>query len=164
MADIEVNDRWGVNVVEGFYAAHYTNFAKEKRELRLGEWIDEIGFHNTQKTRPLIIGAVQSWLSAYHAGVPYGRCRSRKYIETLMDCILDEDGKIVAAPGLHDERLITLGQNLRRAVTRSGRDIPSVYTPPQTETERLAAMIRGEFEAEPERSGYQVPAMERPRW
>lgn len=134
LADPEVNDRWGVNVLEGFHAARYNNFAREKRELTPGKWSNEIGFHNTQKTRPIIIGAGQAWLESWRAwyesgcegAPPAGRCYSRKVIETYMDCIMDEDNKIVGAPGTHDERLIVRGQALRRTLRLAGAPVPIV--------------------------------------
>lgn len=133
-ADPEVNDRWGVNVVEGFHAAGYSKFARERRELRPGEWSNEIGFHNTGVTRPLIIGSTQRWLEAWSQGKPYGRCPSRFVINTLLDTILDENGKPVAAPGFHDEALICRGQSLRRCMRR-----PPEPKPEPTDLERAAA-------------------------
>jgi hypothetical protein len=141
--DPEVNDRWGVNVVEGVHASRYGNFARERRELKPGEWSNEIGFHNTQKTRPLIIGAIQSWVDAHRAGIRYAKCPSRKIIETLMDCILDENGKIVGAPGVHDECLIVWGESLRRTVRRRGMDIPESNPPVKTHDQELMDRIRG---------------------
>jgi hypothetical protein len=144
--DPEVNDRWGVNVVEGVHASGYANFARERRELRpgSGEWSNEIGFHNNKETRPLIIGAIQAWVDARRAGIRYAHCPSRKIIETLMDCILDQNGKIVGAPGVHDECLIVWGQALRRCVRRHGMDIPEFHTPVRTREQEIMALVRGE--------------------
>ena len=164
VADPEVNDRWGVNVVEGFHAADYGNFAREQRELQYGAWSNEIGFHNTQKTRPLIVGAIQAWIEAWRAGVKYGRCPSRFILNTLLDCIMDETDKIVAAPGLHDEALICWGQLLRKAVTRSSREVPDLYKPPKNEMQRLVSLVRGlDDDDEPERETRQRNGRG-PRW
>ena len=141
--DPEVNDRWGVNVVEGVHASRYANFARERRELRPGEWSNEIGFHNTAKTRPLIIGAIQAWIDARRAGIRYAKCPSRKIIETLLDCILDQNGKIVGAPGVHDECLIVWGQALRRCVKRYGMDIPESNPPVKSREQELIDRLRG---------------------
>lgn len=141
--DPEVNDRWGVNVVEGVHASRYGNFSRERRELRPGEWSDEIGFHNTAKSRPLIIGAIQAWVESWRVGIKYARCPSRKIIQTLLDCILDEKGKIVGAPGHHDECLIVWGQCLRRTVSRMGRDIPDSNPPIRTRDQELLDEIMG---------------------
>lgn len=141
--DPEVNDRWGVNVVEGVHASRYGNFSRERRELRPGEFSNEIGFHNTAQTRPQIIGAIQAWVDAWRAGIKYARCPSRKIIETLMDCILDENGKIVGAPGVHDECLIVWGQSLRRTVRRRGMDIPESHPPERSHEQALMDRIRG---------------------
>jgi len=61
-----------------------------------------------------MIGAIQAWIAAYAAGNPYARCRFRRVIETLLDTVMDESGKIVAAPGYHDEFLLLKGQSLRK--------------------------------------------------
>jgi len=160
--DPEVNDRWGVNVVEGVHAARYGHFARERRELKPGEWADEIGFHNTQKSRPIIIGSIQTWVDAWQAGVRYAKCPSRKVIETLLDCILDQDGKVVGAPGVHDERLIVRGQALRRTVKRRGMDIPYGDPPVLSKAEKLIQKVMGTQDAfEPPGGGRAV--RERPR-
>lgn len=155
--DPEVNDRWGVNVVEGVHASRYSNFARERRELRPGEFSDEIGFHNTQKTRPQIIGAVQAWVEAWRVGTRYAVCPSRKHIQTLLDCIVDANGKIVAAPGYHDERLITWGQGLRRACRRRGLEIPKVHAPVKTHDQRLLEELAKPERRPVGRQGMRVP-------
>jgi hypothetical protein len=142
-ADPEINDRWGVNVLDGFSAARYSNFARERRQLRPGEWVNEIGFHNNAQSRPEIIGSVQAWIEAWRAGHKYAKCPSRFIIDTLLDCILDEDGKIVAAPGLHDEALICWGQMLRRAVRLSNRIIPQLEPKPDTADSAMIRRMRG---------------------
>lgn len=141
--DPEVNDRWGVNVVEGVHASRYANWMREPRQLKPGEWSNEIGFHNTAQTRPLIIGAIQAWVDARRAGIRYANCPSRKVIETLLDCILDEKGKIVGAPGVHDECLIVRGQALRRTVRRHGLDIPEANPPVRSHDDELMDRIMG---------------------
>lgn len=145
LIDPEVNDRWGVNVVEGVHAARYGNFARERRELRpgSGEWSNEIGFHNTKKSRPEIIGAIQSWIDARRAGIRYAECLSYDVIDTLLNCILDENGKIVGAPGVHDEALIVRGQALRKTVNRAGMEIPESQRPYRTPDQELIDMVRG---------------------
>lgn len=162
--DVEVNDRWGVNVVEGVHAAGYGNWARERRELKDGSFSDEIGFHNNQNTRPLIIGAVQSWVDNWAAGIKYAKCPSRAYIETLMDCVLDEKGKIVGAPGVHDERLIVRGQALRRAVRRMGIDMPEFATPKPTKNQALVERMRAQARREEweEDTGGAMVAADRP--
>lgn len=138
-ADIEMNDRWGVNVHHGLTGPDgmYHLVAKEKRELRPGEWAQEIGFHNNAQTRPVIIGAVQTWVNDWAQGLKYARCPSAKVIQCLLDCELDDDGKIVAEVGSHDEDLILWGQCLRRALKRSGREIPRLSPKVKTGDERM---------------------------
>lgn len=159
--DPEVNDRWGVNVVEGVVSCGYANFARERRELKPGEWTDEIGFHNNQNSRPIIIGSVQTWLDAIATGVGYGTCRSKFIINQLLDCILDEKGRIVGAPGVHDDALIVRGQALRRAVRRIGMDIPDARPPVKTRDQLLMEKLRGQEPPTP--PGDYRAAKERPK-
>lgn len=120
--DIEMMDHWGVNVYRGFRDAGYGNLCKEQRELEPGKWANEVGFLNNKRGRARIVGGVQQWVGDWGAGKKYARCRSRRAIETLMDCQVDERGLIVAAPGVdHGEDLILLGQKLTKpgVVSRS---------------------------------------------
>jgi len=158
--DPEVNDRWGVNVVEGVMANGYSNFAREKRELRPGQWSEEIGFHNTGKTRPLIIGALQTWVSNWRAGIRYADCPSRFVIDQLLDLVLDSSGKIVGAPGVHDDAVIVRGQALRRAVRRYGLDVPDFYPPKPSKDQEIIAQIMGK---EPEPYNLKPGPISKPR-
>jgi len=80
----------------------------------------------------------------------------------LMDCILDEDGKIVGAPGVHDECLIVRGQALRRAVRRFGMDIPDATPPFESREQALIKHIIGKKRFE-DAEDYDFPApAERP--
>jgi hypothetical protein len=142
IADPEVNDRWGVNVVEGFHRAGYSNFAREQRELRPGVYASEIGFHNTAKSRPMIIGAVQGWVEAARAGAPHADCPSRFILDQLLDAIVDPTGKIVAGPGCHDDALIAWGESLRRTV-RHSQIAQAKASERRPSTSGLAALIRG---------------------
>lgn len=152
IADPEVNDRWGVNVVEGFHASGYGNFAREQRELRPGVYAQEIGFHNTAKSRPLIIGAIQGWVEAARAGAPHSDCPSRFVLDQLLDAIVDPDGKILAAPGCHDDAMIVWGEGLRRTVRPSQITVQRKQEM-RPSTAGLADMIRGTKRDRSERVG-----------
>lgn len=141
VVDVESADRWGVGVFDGLHASKYGNRAKELRQLREGEWVEDLGFKNTAQTRPQIIAAVQAWVDARRSGVKYGNCPSRKVIECLLDCILDEAGKIVGAPGIHDEDLILWGEGLRRTVKLGGRMIPEIQPKEHSWEEQMIAKI-----------------------
>jgi hypothetical protein len=83
-------------------------------------------------------------------------------IETLLDCILDESGKIVGAPGVHDECLIVRGQALRRAVRRVGVDVPDARPPQLSSDAKLVRRIMGtDHVVEPPGGGPRI--VERPR-
>lgn len=139
--DVEVNDKWGVNVVEGVHAARYGNFLRERRDLKDGSFVEEIGFHNNAASRPKIIGAGQSWIDSWRAGIRYGKCPSRKVIDTYRNCIMDQNGKIIGAPGVHDECLIVRGQALRRCIRRAGMEIPASQPPVRSKEQMLVKRL-----------------------
>jgi hypothetical protein len=146
--DVEMKDHWGANVVRGVNAARMGHrLAFEHRELRPGTWAKEVGFDQNEETKGIIIGQIQEWLASWKAGHRYAKCPSRKVIECLLDCELDDRGKIVAGPGIaHGEDMILWGQKLRRAVSRLNREIPEIQERVQTADDRIVAMIRGGVE------------------
>jgi len=159
-ADIEMKDHWGVNVVRGFEASTYAQLAYEQRELRPGVWAKEVGWDANDESVAAGIGCIQQWLESYQAGIRYAKCPSRKVLECLIDCNLDERGKIVAAAGIdHGEDLRLWGQVLRRCVSRSQGPPPRK---PQTADEKIAALIRGEPKPLGPRNGVLRPR-QRPR-
>lgn len=146
-ADVEMKDHWGVNVVRGFNASHYGNLCCERRELRPGEWAKEVGFDANEEARSLAIGCIQEWLSAWAAGAGYADCPSRHVLESIMDCQLDERGKVVAGAGVdHGEDVVLWGRCLLRAVRRLGRAIPEIHEPRLTPDQLIGRAIRGEDE------------------
>lgn len=148
VADFETNGGWYESVKRGLADAHYGNIAQERRPLDPnGEFQTRLGWNTTAKTRPFIIGAIQSWLEAWRSGIKYGRCPSRAILECLLDIVLDEDGKPVAAPGLHDEDMILWGQGLRRCIAQgAGRPVPLPPRRVMGPEEELIRAIRGEEE------------------
>lgn len=114
IVDPETNGGWGEGVLRGLAEAEYGNIAHTRRILQPGKWEPNLGFTTSATTRPAFIQAVQDWVEAYRLGAPYARVHSRRIVQQLIDTILDEDGKAVAAPGLHDEFLILWGQSLRK--------------------------------------------------
>jgi len=145
LSDIEMKDHWGVNVLRGFTASQYGNMAYESRELRPGVWAKEVGWDADQEAVAIGIGCIQEWLESWQAGVKYARCPSRAILGCLLDCNLDERGKIVAAEGIdHGEDLRLWGQVLRRCVRRSSTiRLPGPATP--TVEDQLAARIMGQL-------------------
>lgn len=125
--DPESNSGWAEGVLRGLSDSGYGNIASTPRMLQPGKWESRLGFETTNTTRPAMIEAIQEWIEAYDAGMPYARCRFRRIIQTLLDTILDGDGKPVAAPGFHDEFLILKGQSLRK--TRLRRVDPNLARP-----------------------------------
>jgi hypothetical protein len=142
--DIEMKDHWGVNVVRGITASNYNNLCYEQRELRPGEFGREAGFDMNEQRRALIIGAIQEWIEAWRTGIKYGKCPSKRVLESIIDTELDNRGKIVAIQGIdHGEDFVLRGQCLSRCVSRSGRQQPQLLRSPRTPDQTIADMIRG---------------------
>lgn len=144
----EINDGWATGVFSGLRDSRYFNIGKERRQFQPGKWYEEEGFRTNQQTRPGKITANQQWIEAWGQGVRYGECPSVEVIDCLMDCILDENGKAVAAPGYHDEDMILRGQSLQHCVPRGGAPIPERPVT-ETENQRLVRMIQGKDEEHP---------------
>jgi hypothetical protein len=119
LADPETTGGYGGPCLTALGDAGYGNVAKQQRETRPGTWETQLGFQTTTETRPAMIEAIREWMKAYRAGHKYARCPSRAVLQSLKDLILDNKGKPVAAPGLHDEDVILWGQKLRKL--RPGR-------------------------------------------
>jgi hypothetical protein len=144
--DPETTGGWGEVVLSGLAEARYGNIAKTRKELQPGKWHTDLGFKTTLHSRPLMVGAVQSWIEAYAAGIKYAACPSRAVIESLIDTVLDDHDKAVAAPGYHDEPLILRGQSLRKAVRRPSAPVQTTEKPVPDHNQRIAAIIQGRDE------------------
>jgi hypothetical protein len=118
LVDPESNSGWAEGVMRGLGDAGYGNIARTRKMGTEGRWETLWGFATTDVTRPAMIEEIQSWAAAYASGIHYAPCRFRRIIETLLDVILDENGKPVASPGQHDEFMILKGQSLRKTVAR----------------------------------------------
>ncbi len=147
----EINDGWATGVFDGLADSRYGNIGKERRPDGKGGFINEKGFKTTEKTRPGKISAIQKWVLAWDQGARYAACPSEELIDCLLDCILDDNDKAVAAPGFHDELMILWGQSLTHTVPRGGAQVPH-YPAGVTENQRMARMIQGRDD----------PARERP--
>lgn len=126
VVDPESNSGWSEGVLRGLSASGYGRIARTKIALVPGgdAYEHRLGFATTAQTRPAMISAVQEWIEAWKAGERWGKCPSRLVIQQLLDTILDETGKPVAAPGLHDEFTLLRGQSLRK--TRLIRVDPNI--------------------------------------
>jgi len=167
IVDPESNAGWIEGVMHGLGDAGYGNIAKTQRVGRDGAWETRWGFETTELTRPAMIGELQAWMAAFAAGTPYARCRFRRVIDTLLTTKMDEKGKIVAAPGFHDEFMILKGQSLRKFRPARPTDYnlarPAVL-PPKREPDDLTLekLIAGAREEHGGRRGF-ARMKERPR-
>ena len=143
--DPENNAGWIEGVLRGLRDSHYPNIARERRlTTQDGEFQQRWGFSTTFETRSAMVAAIQAWISAWAAGKPYAPCPSADVIQCLLDCILDERGKPVAAPGFHDEDMILWGQSLRRRAAGTGLAMPLAQGRPYKSPERqLIEAVRG---------------------
>jgi hypothetical protein len=162
IVDPETTGGWGEGVLRGLADSHYGNVSRQKRELTPGKWHTELGFKTTRDTRSAMIAAIQAWTEAWKSGIRYAATPSREVLQCLLDIILDETGKPVAAPGLKDEDMILQGQSLRTAVSQSGRIIPEIYRPALTEEQKLIRRIQG-LDPEPNGAPHHQTIMRAPR-
>jgi hypothetical protein len=145
-------------VLRGLADSGYGNVAHTQRPMYAGRVEVRPGFETTVKTRPAMIEAGQEWVEAHRIGAPYARCRFRRVIEAFRQTILDLNGKVVAAPGYHDEFVILKGQALR---TRRRRFDPNSvrHRPPRRvlAVDPEAALERW-VNGEPDRSEQRIGA------
>jgi len=142
--DIEMNDHWGVNVYRGLQDSHYPNIAHEKKRINAVEFSKEIGFKADAKGKKLAVGEIQNWTQAWAAEIRYAKCPSRRVIESIMDCVLDEDGKVVPGRDLyggHGEDVVLWGRILSRAVSQASRQAQRLYDPPKSRQDKLLEEI-----------------------
>jgi hypothetical protein len=118
LVDPETSGGWGAPALSALANFGYGNVAKAKRELRPGEWAVELGFKTTEATRPAMISSLQEWIRSERDRSPIASIRHGEVIRCLQDIVLNEKGKPIAAPGLHDEDMILAGQALRRLAVR----------------------------------------------
>lgn len=112
--DPESNSGWGEGVLRGLAEAGYGNVSHTRKMAQPGRFEVDLGFLTSHTTRGAMIEAIQAWIDAYRGGIPYARCPSRRVLQALRDCVLDDLGRVAAAPGTHDEFVILWGQGLRK--------------------------------------------------
>lgn len=127
--DVEMQDRWGVNVIRGLRYANYGHIAHETREVGPRQFAKEEGFGMNKETKAAVIGSLQEWLDSTAAGMEYGHCPSRAVINSIMSMELDEKDNIVAGDGLaHGVDAVMFGRCLQKAVSRSTMETPDYVT------------------------------------
>lgn len=130
LVDPETSGGWGAPALSALAACGYGNVAKAKRELRPGEWAVELGFKTSEATRPAMISSLQEWIRSERDRAPIASIRHGEVIRCLQDIVLNEKGKPIAAPGLHDEDMILAGQALRRLAIRRRIQAPIQFGRP----------------------------------
>lgn len=150
--DPESNSGWSEGVLRGLADAGYAKISKTRKLLQPGKYETKLGFETTNVTRPAMIAAVQEWIDAYAAGIRYAPCRFRRVIQTLLDVVLDAEGKPVAAAGFNDEFLILKGQQLRQLYRpRVDMNLARQIEPRKSRDLTIEDLLRGEDK--PSRSG-----------
>ena len=135
LVDPETSGGWGAPALSALANFGYGNVARAKRELRPGEWAVELGFKTSPETRPAMVAAIQEWIRSERDRSPIASIRHGEVVRCLQDIVLNEKGKPLAAPGLHDEDMILAGQASRRLAVRRRIKVaprvaaPSVYVP-----------------------------------
>ena len=139
LLDPETSGGWGVAVVQSLQQVGYGNIVRQPRELMPGKWGEALGFVTSEQTRPGMISAIQDFLRSVRDGRPTALMPSADVLRCWQDTILNEKGKPVAAPGLHDEDLILAGQALKK-LTR--RKVAPVVETPQRKPQTLADLLK----------------------
>jgi hypothetical protein len=139
LVDPETQGGYGGPCLTALSDCGYGNINKQKRPDQHGKLEVSLGFKTTDQTRPEMFSSISEWLKSWRAGVRYARCPSRAVLQSLIDLILDDRGRPVAAPGLHDEDPILWGQGCRvlcrpRQASVGPTPVPQV---PQTIAEML---------------------------
>lgn len=99
----ENNGGWGLSFLHG--VGDYGNLYVDLRGDRVtGQVSNRIGWTTTATSRGTLIGSLQQAISENGIEV-----RSLEVVEQLRTVIVGPDGKIVAAPGYHDEYMIVMG-------------------------------------------------------
>ena len=144
IVDPESTGGWSEGLMHGLADAGYERIARTKKQMQPGKWETRLGFETNERTRQAMISEIQAWIAAYRVGAPYAPCRFARVIETLMDTIMDEKGKVVAAPGYHDEFLILKGQSLRKCASVRRID-PNLHRPKLKPYQQPAGMTVGKM-------------------
>ena len=122
LVDPETTGGYGGPCLTALDEMQYRNIAQGKAITTPdGKIIPRLGFATSIETRPTMFSSIQEWLKAWKAGLRYAKCPSRAILQCLKDLVLDESGKPLAAPGLHDEDAILWGQKLRTCKPSAGR-------------------------------------------
>lgn len=113
LVDPETQGGYGGPILTALSDCGYGNINKQRKPEQFGKREVSLGFKTTDLTRPEMFSAITEWLKAWRAGHRYAKCPSRVLLQSLKDLILDDRGRPVAAPGLHDEDAILWGQGCR---------------------------------------------------
>lgn len=95
---------YGEAVLQALRSRGVYHMVRDRVEIRPGEWQERVGTIETHELRGKIIGSIER---AIDTGEMV--CPSAEIVTCLMECIVDK-GKVVAAPGSHDEDMICLGR------------------------------------------------------
>ena len=103
---------------------HYPNpYIEHHSDVRGQPLSQRLGWNTNATTRGVIIGALQQAIIEDGLLVP-----SLAAVESLRDVVMDHMGRLVAAPGRHDEDMICLGLACHLLETVPLRTVPEVRT------------------------------------
>jgi len=133
--DVDNTGGYGEGVITALSMSRYTNIASDDFADQPGKISNRLGFRITAANRAEIISSIQRALIEDSVLV-----ESRGVVDTLMNCVVDPNGKVLATAGEHDEDMICLGRFCHTQEKVK-------YCPPtarrMTGIERLQAMITG---------------------
>lgn len=139
LVDPEMSGGWGEAVLDGLGDLGYWNISQDVNEEQNDKLEPRLGFRTTPFNRGDLIGAVDKLL--FHDAVIVPDIR---VVSCLKNVIVNEKGKVEAAPGRHDEHLILLG---RYGVRRPTFMLPERRAPKPVPFERLVDEMNGRMPA-----------------
>jgi len=105
LVDVDVTGGYGEPVLNALARMRYMNVNSDDYADKPGSLSKRLGFRITAANRSEMIGAIQRALLEDSI-----RVWSEDVVRCLMDVSIDPAGKVLAAPGKHDEDLICLGR------------------------------------------------------
>ena len=106
LADPLTTGGYAESLLTALRVGGYRNLTHSRIETTPGTWEDRVGTVETHEMRGKMVGAVEQMLLTDSGDIPSARA-----IQTLMDCIVDETGKVLAKGKKHDELLACLGRS-----------------------------------------------------
>ena len=128
---------YGEAFLSGLRQAGYYRIAHNKRHDRPGSWMQRLGFTESRSSNAEWFGAMEAAFSTRSVTI-----WSKDAVRTLMDLVKDENGKIEAGPGHHDEDWVCAGRAVYKLSFDTGKKREWKENDPRAGVNRLLRMLR----------------------